>query len=339
VQRSQPVRRSQFTMNSTGLPISQQYKSPNNQFRSQPATSVPQQFYPVEPLGIKQVRPLSQNRYNTRPFTAQTVQPVTTILQPKPTRPIPISRLTHASQPANVIPIRKVLDQRATDRQNTMVNHGNPVHNREQTVPFHFQPATIHPRDVLRDANATIYPNQGARAFIPMGQAIRRARATQELALRAQAEPINPTSPQYDVATDSGYEQAPAQSFHHSQYAAYPQRTSTPAPQGGVTIYCGTGTQESPQPDRNVQENASVWNPNLANCTATKPRRLTLKQDNDFEEADRKHRAEDMRNSISVVKISMEARNKPHSNQSQRPGPVSASQQERRGVPTAHHRF
>lgn len=335
-------------MDSLDLSRSHQHKSQNAQFTSRLATGLlQQQLYPVEPvLSIKQPRPFSQNPHDTRPFTPQTVQPITPILQPKPTRPIPISHLTHASQPANVIPIRKALDQRGPARQNSLMNHDNTTQFREHSVPFHFQPAALHPRDALRDANAASHSNQGPRAFMPMEQAIRKARAAQQAAPRVPAEPMDPTSPQYDAATDSGYGQPLAQSFHNRLYADYPQRTSTPAPgidsaapQASFTIYCGTGTQEPPQTNTNAQGSASVWNPNLANCTATKPRRLTLKQDNDFIDADRRHRAEDMRNSISVVKNSMEARYKPHSDESQHYGPVSTSQQDRRSGPMALHRY
>lgn len=261
----------------------------------------------------------------TRPFTPRNMQTVHPILQPRPQRPIPIDRLTHASHPAQLIPIRAATGRQEPARQ-TFQRYVTPGVIAREASSFQFSPGPGHTRAGRAPESLATHLSRHQRSFTSLSNAVRSAMADQQNSTKSQAPPIHLTSLEDDTATDSGYAQSAVFNDRQSVSVQHAQRTTSPAPPsnpaaptGGFTFYCGTGTQEPPKPrinmnnsstfNNNGEGSGSVWNPNLANCTAAKPRRLTLKQENNFEEADRRYRSEAIRNSIAVVKDSVDARN------------------------------
>lgn len=293
-------------------------------------TNNSQTLYRVDRIVPSDRRVLPPNISVARPFTPGIAHAARTILQPRPQRPIPIEQLTHASRPAHLVPVRAATSGQEIARQtHQRQNASGPSVGQAPT--FQFPPGTTHARATRAPEIGLAHPIETPRSLMPLSNAVRNAKANQQSSARVRGMPFELTSPEHDNVTDSGYGQFAT--FHDQQSTSTQPhaRTNNPAPlsspqapSGGFVFYCATGTQEPPKPRTNTenkgqsQASASVWNPTLANCTATKPRRLTLKQENDFEEADRRYQSEAMRNSITVVKDTAESKNKPVSAASQR---------------------
>lgn len=263
-----------------------------------------------------------------RSFTPRNLQPITPIFQPVPTRPIQINRL---EQTSHATPLHKqyVLQGAFKRPSNTAFQGGLSLAGPRsmveiQPLPLAVNTAFKYPAargpHALSPASVVgpILPMPAASIHTPRDQAFRPITNSVRPPSIALSQHMGYMENASDMTlSDSGYGNMPTHFLNSNVTVHQRQETGANAikaentfnPHEAFSNYGGREAMQSTQVKQELPE-GSVWNPHLANCTATRPRRLTLKQENDFEEAHRRHHREDLINSISVVKDSQQSQNK-----------------------------